>query len=51
MHMINERLTADRIIASKVKGENNFTTLVINTWEQALKKEGDIPPNRIIDQP
>ena len=44
---INTRLTCDKIIATKIKRENIFTNLVINTWETLLKKEGPIPHNWI----
>jgi hypothetical protein len=44
---INTRLTCDKIIATKIKRENKFTNLVINTWETLLKKEGPIPHNWI----
>jgi hypothetical protein len=44
---INERLTTDKIMATKIKRDNAFTTLVVNTWEQALEKQGGLPVNWI----
>ena len=31
---------------TKVKRNNGFTNLVVNTWEPTLKKERDLPLNR-----
>ncbi|KAH9961306.1 hypothetical protein BC827DRAFT_1203751 [Russula dissimulans] len=42
---INARLTNDKITATKVKRDKNFSRLAENTWEQVLRKEGDIPEN------
>ena len=44
---INERLTTDKIMATKIKRDNGFTTLVVNTWEQALEKQRGLPVNWI----
>jgi len=43
--MINARLTEDRVTATKIKRTKGFSDLVVNTWEQVLKKSGDIPNN------
>ena len=47
LRTINERLTTDKITATRIKREDGFTTLVVNTWEQALEKEKGLPPNWI----
>jgi hypothetical protein len=44
---INERLTTNKIMATKIKCDNGFTTLVVNTWEQALEKQRGLPMNWI----
>jgi hypothetical protein len=41
------RLTDDKITATRIKREDGFTTLVVDTWEQALNKEGGLPINWI----
>ena len=46
-NIINTRLTSDKITATKIKHENKFTNLVINTWEALLEKEDPLPPNWI----
>ena len=46
-NVINMRLTNDRIIATKIKRNYKFTTLVIKTWESLLKKDGPLPLNWI----
>ena len=47
LHEINERLTTDKIMATKIKRDNGFTTLVVKTWEQALQKQRGLPLNWI----
>ena len=42
--MINERLTTT---TTTTKRNDGFTTLVVNTWEQALENERELPPNWI----
>ena len=42
---INERLTIDKVTATKIKRNGNFTRTVVETWETALKKDGEIPAN------
>jgi len=44
---INTRLTSDKIIATRIKRENKFTNLVINTWKPLLTKDGPLPHNWI----
>jgi hypothetical protein len=45
--VINRRLTHDKITATKIKRDNGFTRLVVDTWEQALNNERGLPPNWI----
>jgi len=47
LRAINERLTTDKITAIRIIRKDGFTTLVVNTWEQALEKERELPPNWI----
>ena len=42
-HAINKRLTVDKINASTIKRNKGFTTLVVNTWEHVLSKDGALP--------
>ena len=42
-HTINKRLTVDKINASTIKRNKGFTTLVVNTWEHVLSKDGALP--------
>ena len=42
---INERLTIDKVTATKIKRNDNFTKLIEETWGPALSKEKDIPAN------
>ena len=44
---INKRLTTDKINATMIKRNEGFTKLVVDTWEQALKKERELPMNWI----
>jgi hypothetical protein len=36
-------LAEDKVIATKIKQLRGFSDLGVNTWEQVLKKNGDIP--------
>ena len=47
LRVINERLTINKITATKTKRNNGFTNLIVNTWEQILEKERELPPNWI----
>jgi len=47
LRAINERLTTDKINATMIKRNEGFTKLVVDTWEQALKKERELPMNWI----
>ena len=38
--VINDRLTSDRIIATKIKRDKNFTQLVNATWKKPLENRG-----------
>ena len=49
LQAINKRLTNDKITATQIKREDRFTNLVVNTWEQALNKEWELPINWIHD--
>ena len=40
---INTRLTDDQIIATKIKRTKGLTNLVVNTWEQVIKRYEDVP--------
>ena len=42
---INERLTIDKVTATKIIRTNQFKKLVEETWELALKKKMEIPAN------
>jgi ribonuclease HI len=42
-HAINKRLTTNKINASTIKRNKGFTTLVVNTWEHVLSKDGTLP--------
>ena len=42
---INERLTTDRIIASKAKQDKKFTKLAENTWKRLIYQNGTPPEN------
>jgi len=44
---INKRLTNDKITVTRIKRNDGFTNLVVNTWEPALRKYGDLPINWI----
>jgi hypothetical protein len=44
---INTRLTSNKIIATRIKCENKFTNLVINTWKPLLTKDRPLPHNWI----
>lgn len=43
LRAINERLTCDRISATKIKRNDAFTNLIKNTWGPLLKKHRTIP--------
>ena len=43
LHVINERLTEDKINATQIKRNKGFTKLVVDTWEKVLEKEGALP--------
>jgi len=43
LRVINERLTNDKITAIRIKRNDGFTKLVVNTWEQALENVGGHP--------
>ena len=42
---INERLTIDKVTATKIKRSDNYTKLIEDTWELALRKEKETPVN------
>ena len=47
LYAINERLTNNKITTTREKRKDGFTTLVVDTWEQALNKDGELPINWI----
>jgi hypothetical protein len=44
---VNCRLTKDKIKATKISWDKRATQRAINTWEQLLKKEGELLNNWI----
>ena len=44
---INDRLTIDKVTATKIRRTHIFTKLVEETWELALRKTREIPANWI----
>jgi ribonuclease HI len=40
---INKRLIEDKIVATKIKRDKAHIQKLINTWEEVLKKDGDLP--------
>ena len=47
LRAINERLTNDKVTATKIIRTDSFMKLVGRTWEPALRKEKDISVNWI----
>jgi hypothetical protein len=47
LRAINDRLTTDKVTATKIIRTDKFTKLVERTWEPALRKAQDIPANWI----
>jgi hypothetical protein len=43
LRKINERLTCDRITATKIVRNKTYTNLVKNTWKKALQRHHDLP--------
>ena len=43
LHMINKRLTEDKIITTKIKRDTAAEQLVKHTWEEVLKTQGELP--------
>ena len=43
LRAINERLTIDRVTATRIKRADGFTKRVVDTWEQLLEKNGELP--------
>ena len=46
---INKRLTDDKIIATKIKRDKSTMKWVIDTWEEILKIEGQLPTQWVYD--
>ena len=42
-----KRLTNDKITTMREKRKDGFTTLVVDTWEQGLNKDRELPINWI----
>ena len=40
---INERLTNDKVTATKIRRSDKFTKMIKETWEPMLRKEGELP--------
>jgi len=47
LNAINKRLIDDKITAAKIKRDKTTCNKVRATWEQVLKKQGDVPNNWI----
>jgi ribonuclease HI len=47
LRKINERLTCDRITATKIVRNKTYTNLIKNTWRRTLQKSQDLPVNWI----
>ena len=47
LRAINERLTMDKITATRIKRNDGFTKSVVNTWEQLLTENRELPINWI----
>jgi hypothetical protein len=45
---VNTRLTDDKIIATKIRRDKKTEQKVRATWENVLKKEGDLPNDWIL---
>jgi len=45
LQAINERLTINKITVTKIKRNQKYTNLIINTWEKTLEKEEELPLN------
>jgi hypothetical protein len=43
LHIINRRLTEDKIIMTKIKHDTAAEQLVKHTWEDVLKTQGELP--------
>ena len=50
LHAINDRLTCDRIIATKIKRDEKHTHLVKTTWGPLLRKQGNLPDDWITNR-
>jgi len=48
LQAINKKLTINKITATRIKRNQEYTKLVINTWEKALEKEEELLPNWIV---
>ena len=44
---INQRLTEDRITATKIKSDKTFTKQIKATWKDLLRKQSDLPDDWI----
>ena len=42
---INERLTIDKVTATKIRCSDKFTKLIEETWGPILRKERELPEN------
>ncbi|KAH9011920.1 hypothetical protein EDB84DRAFT_1251378, partial [Lactarius hengduanensis] len=48
LRVINERLTNDKITATRVKRGRAMVLSVASTWKAALSREWELPPNWMI---
>ncbi|KAH9178023.1 hypothetical protein EDB89DRAFT_1844183, partial [Lactarius sanguifluus] len=48
LRVINERLTNDKIIATRIKRSKAMMQSVDGTWKAALSREWELPPNWMI---
>ena len=45
LRKINERLTCDRIVATKIVRDKTYTKMVKQTWRKAIQRQNDLPVN------
>jgi ribonuclease HI len=50
LRKINERLTCDRITATKIVRDKTYTNLIKNTWKKAIQRQRDLPLNWLNDR-
>ena len=50
LRKINERLTCDRITATKIIRNKTYTKLIKNTWKTTLQRQNDLPVDWFINR-